>query len=162
MIRHVLGSLWPLRWRLTYCFSKQIYNYYSLVLVVFHLVITSLSDRLTVSDLPLHSCWIAAGVLQWLKLRPHLWRPVLQRYPITSLRLSLWLSSDESLRQRHVEDINNVQKLTFQQAGQLCLKHISVVLQQKTIISFQDWDIKSPNDTYRYGFYHCDINIIIK
>lgn len=34
--------------------------------------------------LPLPSCWNVAGVLQWLKHRPHLWHSVLQRYQLTS------------------------------------------------------------------------------
>lgn len=31
-----------------------------------------------------NSCWIIAGVLQWLKLRPHLWCSVFQRYGFSS------------------------------------------------------------------------------
>lgn len=35
--------------------------------------------------LPCNSCWIIAGILQWLKHRPHLWCSVFQRYCFISL-----------------------------------------------------------------------------
>lgn len=54
------------------------FNVYCSYFYVFHHVSVIYSVSVSLC-LPGHSCWNVAGVLQWLKHSPHLWRSILQR-----------------------------------------------------------------------------------